>query len=48
MMESIVEEKLVSFKTLEYSTHLVRSFRTFSAGHPEIQCNNSGCQCSPL
>ena len=32
----------------EYSTHLVRSFRTFSAGHPEIQCNNSGCQCSPL
>ena len=33
---------------VEYSTHLVRSFRTFSAGHPEIQCNNSGCQCSPL
>ena len=32
----------------EYSIHLVRSFRTFSAGHPEIQCNNSGCQCSLL
>ena len=32
----------------EYSTHLVRSFRGFGAGHPEIRCSDSGCQCSPL
>ena len=30
---------------IEYSVRIMRSFRTFSAGHPEIQCNNSGCQC---
>ena len=32
----------------EYSVYIMQLFRTFSAGHPEIRCNNSGCQCSPL
>ena len=32
----------------EYSVHIMQLFRTFSAGHPEIRCSDSGCQCSPL
>src|SRR5699024_7858976 len=27
--------------SIEYSTHLMRSFRSFSARHSEIQCNDS-------
>ena len=34
--------------TTEYSTHLVRPFRFFSAQPPEIQCDSFSCQCSPL
>lgn len=33
---------------LRKNLRIMQLFRTFSAGHPEIQCNNSGCQCSPL
>ena len=32
----------------EYSVRIMQLFRTFSAGHPEIRCSDSGCQCSPL
>ena len=32
----------------EYSVYIMQLFRTFSAGHPEIRCSDSGCQCSPL
>ena len=33
---------------IEYSVRIMQLFRTFSAGHPEIRCSDSGCQCSPL
>ena len=32
----------------EYSVRIMQLFRTFSAGHPEIRCSDSGCQCNPL
>ena len=35
-------------RLFEYSVHIMQLFRTFSAGHPEIRCSDSGCQCSPL
>ena len=44
-----LKDTVSQLKTMvEYSTHLVRSFRGFGAGHPEIRCSDSGCQCSPL
>lgn len=36
------------FEKSEYSVRIMQLFRTFSAGHPEIRCSDSGCQCSPL
>ena len=38
----------LSFWKGEYSVRIMQLFRTFSAGHPEIRCSDSGCQCSPL
>lgn len=32
----------------EYSVRIMQSFRSFGAGYPEIQCNDSGCRCIPL
>ena len=42
------EEKTIYYSNSEYSVYIMQLFRTFSAGHPEIRCSDSGCQCSPL
>ena len=41
-------ENLKPDRHYEYSVRIMQLFRTFSAGHPEIRCSDSGCQCSPL
>lgn len=44
---SILRDQMV-IQYGEYSVRIMQLFRTFSAGHPEIRCSDSGCQCSPL